>query len=88
MPISKRSLPKIKNGTVIEVVFLDHVASVGGLSYPLRCRVIGELVNQDRQALYLASWLTEENDTANLDSHTVLKSTIESVSIIRKGKKR
>lgn len=87
MSISRRSLSKIANGSVIEVVFLDHVASVGGLSLPLECRVIGELVNQDKQALYLASWLTQENDTTNLDSHTVLKSTIKSVTIIRKGKK-
>lgn len=87
MSISRRGLSKVANGSVVEVVFLDHVASVGGLSRPLECRVIGELVNQDKQAIYLASWITEESDTSNLDSHTILKSTIKSVTIIRKGKK-
>lgn len=84
MSVQRRRIPKVKAGDVLEVTFYDHVASVGGISEPICCRVIGELVNQDKQALYLASWITESSDVSNLDSHTILKSTIKSISIIRR----
>lgn len=84
MPVQRRSLPKIKKGDVIEITFLDHVATTGGVAEPILCRVIGEVIGEDKQAYYTASWLTVDNDTHNLDSHTILKSAIKS---IRKYKK-
>lgn len=77
---------RYKNGDVLEIVFLDHVSATNGIAEPLYCRVIGELVNQDKKAYYLASWLTEESDFQNMDSHTILKSTIKSIEVIRKKK--
>ncbi|NDC22525.1 MAG: hypothetical protein EBZ49_00120 [Proteobacteria bacterium] len=87
MSVSRRRLPKVKRGDLLEIVFLDHACTVGGLSSPILCRAIGELVNEDKQAYYLASWMTEENDVTNLDSHTVLKSTIKTIVKIRSKKR-
>lgn len=84
MPVSGKRLPKVKKGYLLEIVFLDHVCTTGGLVAPLQCRVIGELINEDKQAFYLASWLTDENDSQNWDSHTILKSTIKKIRIIEK----
>lgn len=84
MSLQRRRLPKVKLRDVLEITFYDHVASVGGISEPLLCRVIGELVDHDKQAYYLASWLTESSDVSDLDSHTILKSTVKSISIIRR----
>jgi len=75
-----------KRGDVLEVFFLDHVSTTNGLVSPLLCRAIGELVNEDKAAFYLASWLTEDHDHSNLDSHTILKSTIKKIKVIRKRK--
>lgn len=77
---------RYKLGDVLEIIFLDHVSSTNGIAEPIMCRVIGELVNQDKKAYYLASWLTHDNELHNMDSHTILKSTIKSVEVIRKKK--
>ena len=84
MPVQRHRLPKIKRGYLVQIVFLDHVCSTGGLVEPIECRVIGEVINEDKQAYYLASWLTEDNDVHNWDSHTILKSTIKKIRIIEK----
>jgi len=77
---------KFRIGDVLEICFLDHVSTTNGIAAPLYCRVIGELVNIDRKAFYLASWLTQDNDQHNMDCHTILKSTVKSVEVLRKKK--
>lgn len=84
MPVSRKRLPAVKKGYLVEIRFLDHVCTAGGLVAPIECRAIGEVINEDKQALYIASWLTEEGDFQNWDSHTILKSTIKKVRIIEK----
>lgn len=84
MPLQQRRFPKMKKGWLVEITFLDHVCTTGGVNPPIVCRAIGELVSEDKDAFYLASWMTEEGDSHNLDSHTVLKSTIRTVNLIRK----
>lgn len=86
MPIQRSSLPKIKRGDLVEIHFLDHVCMVGGLVAPIQCRAIGELINEDKQAFYIASWITEEHDSHNWDSHTILKSTVKKILIVRKSR--
>lgn len=86
MPVSRKRLPTVKSGDIVEIVFLDHVTMTGGLVEPIQCRVIGQIVNQDKQAYYLASWLTDENDVHNWDSHTILRSTIKKIRILEKKK--
>jgi hypothetical protein len=76
----------MKKHDVVEIHFLDHVACVGGISLPLFCRVVGEFITDDDKAIYLASWVCENNHEENVDSHTVLKSTIHSVKVIRRAK--
>lgn len=77
---------RYKIGDVLEIYFLDHVSTTNGIAEPLYCRVIGELVNQDKKAYYLASWLTQDNDHHNMDCHTILKSTVRSIERIRRKK--
>lgn len=77
---------KYKIGDVLEISFLDHVSTTNGIAEPLYCRVIGELVNQDKKAYYLASWLTQDNDQHNMDCHTILKSTVKTIERIRRNK--
>lgn len=84
MPVQRNRLPKVKRGYLLEIEFLDHVCTTGGMVAPINCRAIGELINEDKQAYYIASWLTEENEHHNLDSHTILKSTVRKLRIIRK----
>lgn len=84
MPVSRCRLPKVKLGYLLEIKFLDHVCTTGGLAQPILCRAIGELINEDKNAYYIASWLTEDSDHQNWDSHTILKSTIKKIRIIEK----
>lgn len=84
MPVSRNRLPKVKRGYLVEIEFLDHVCTTGGLVAPIQCRAIGELINEDKQAFYIASWITEDSDTHNWDSHTILKSTVKKIRIVRK----
>lgn len=77
---------KYSIGDVLEIYFLDHVSTTNGIAEPLYCRVIGELVNLDKKAYYLASWLTQDNDHHNMDCHTILKSTVKSIERLRKKK--
>ena len=76
----------MKKGDVVEVTFLDHACTVGGLSDPITCRAIGEFVHQDKNAIFIASWITEENDLHNADSHTILKAVIKNLRVLRKSK--
>lgn len=78
---------KPKPGDIVEVVFLDHVCTNGGIGSPIECRAIGEVLNVDKKALYIASWLTNlENDYENMDSHTILKTAIIKINVLRKKK--
>ena len=78
---------KVKPGDIVEVLFLDHVCTSNGISSPIKCRAIGEVLNADKKALYIASWLTEEeNDYPNMDSHTILRTAISKINILRKKK--
>jgi hypothetical protein len=96
MSLSRRTLPRLKKGWLVEITFLDHVCTTNGMAPPILCRAIGELINEDKDAFYLASWLTEESDHTNteesdhtnIDSHTVLKSTIKTIELIRKNRKK
>lgn len=87
MPVSRNRLPTLKRGDIVEIEFLDHVCITGGMAEPIRCRCIGELLNEDKKAFYIASWLTEENETHNMDSHTILKSTVDVIRVIRRKKR-
>lgn len=84
MPVQRRSLSKIKPKTIVEVTFLDHVSTVGGVSEPILCRVIGEVIATDKQSICLASWLSVDNEAHNLDSHTILISAIKSIKKLRR----
>lgn len=78
---------KVKKGDIVEVSFLDHVCTSNGVGSPIRCRAIGEVLNQDKNALYIASWLTDqENDFDNMDSHTILKTAIFKINVLKKKK--
>jgi len=74
----------LKKGNLVEITFLDHVCTTGGMVPPVVCRAIGEIINEDKDAYYLASWLTDETDYTNIDSHTVLKSTIKTVTLLHR----
>ena len=76
---------KVKAGDIVEVWFLDHVCTSNGVDPPIKCRAIGEVLNADKTALYIASWLTEEQtDFGNMDTHTILKTAIIKTNILRK----
>ena len=76
---------KVKPGYIVEVLFLDHVCTSNGVSSPIQCRAIGEVLNADKKALYIASWLTEEeSDFQNMDSHTILKTAISKINVLKK----
>lgn len=78
---------KVKTGDIVEVHFLDHVCTTGGIASPIKCRAVGEVLHTDRKAIYIASWLTEEpNDVDNMDSHTILKTAISKITVLRKKK--
>lgn len=78
---------KLKKGDLVEVHFLDHVCTTGGVASPIKCRAVGEVLHSDRKAIYLASWLTEEpNDVDNMDSHTILKTAISKIYKLKKSK--
>ena len=84
MPIQRRSFQKIKLKDLIEVTFLDHVSTVGGVSEPILCRVIGEVIAMDKQAICTASWLSMDNEAHNCDSHTILIATIKSIKKLKR----
>jgi hypothetical protein len=86
MSVSRCRIPKLKKYDVVELHFLDHVSTVNGISLPLFCRVVGEFICDDSQAIYLASWVCENAHDENIDCHTVLKSTIHSVKILRRAR--
>lgn len=76
---------KLKRGDLVEVHFLDHVCTTGGVGLPIKCRAIGEVLHTDKKAIYIASWLTEElNDVDNMDSHTILKTAISKIYKLKK----
>jgi len=78
---------RVKKGDLVEVHFLDHVCTTGGVGLPIQCRAIGEVLHSDKKAIYLASWLTEEpNDVDNMDSHTILKTAISKINKLKKVK--
>lgn len=76
---------KVKTGDLVEIEFLDHVCTTGGIASPIKCRAIGEVLHTDKKAIYIASWLTEEpNDVDNMDSHTILKNAISKINILKR----
>lgn len=76
---------KVKAGDLVEIEFLDHVCTTGGIASPIKCRAIGEVLHTDKKAIYIASWLTEEpNDVDNMDSHTILKNAISKINILKR----
>lgn len=76
---------KVKAGDLVEIEFLDHVCTTGGIASPIKCRAIGEVLHADKKAIYIASWLTEEpNDVDNMDSHTILKNAISKINILKR----
>lgn len=70
-------------GSLIRIRFLDHIASIGGIHPPALCTVFGILIGQDKEAFYVASWLTEDNTEENSDSHTIIKSTVKEIKVMR-----
>lgn len=80
-------MTKVKIGDIVEVLFLDHVCTTGGVGLPIKCRAIGEVLHTDKKAIYIASWLTEEpNDVDNMDSHTILKTAISKINVLKRKK--
>ena len=84
MSIQRRGLSKIKVGHIVEVTFLDHVSTVGGVSEPIMCRVVGQVIAKDKRAICTASWISMDNEPHNLDTHTILIAAIISIKRLKK----
>lgn len=71
---------------LVKITFLDHCSTVGGVSLPIECVAYGLLINEDNDAFYVASWISDNKIDENTDAHTILKKTVKSVKKIRKEK--
>jgi len=68
-----------KDKWLVEIRFLDHCQTTGGISSPIECRVWGLLVHEDKDAYYLAHWVSDNEIDENTDSHTILKKVVSKV---------
>lgn len=64
---------------LVEIKFLDHCQTTGGVSQPMECRVWGLLIHEDKDAYYLVHWVSNDEVDENTDSHTILKKVVSKV---------
>lgn len=62
---------------LVRIDFLDHCATVGGMSSPIECTVWGILIHEDKRAYYIAHWIAGGTIDDNTDTHTILKSAVK-----------
>lgn len=80
-----------KLGDLVEVTFLDHanyrgIAESGGY---ITARVIGQIMRITDKSYELGVWITEDVvQSENNDNYSILTSTIENISILKRGSKR
>jgi len=74
-----------KLGSIVHLTILDHVSTIGGTTPPAIANVYGLLIKEDKTSYYVASWVTEDLDETNTDSHTVLKSAVVNFRYVKTG---
>lgn len=68
---------KKANYPVCEVSFLDHNSTRGDNLATTKCRVVGWLIKEDDDALYVATWITDEDVQSNdTEVFTILKKVV------------
>lgn len=66
-------MKKIKKDLVI-ATFLDHAMTNGTDMNPVRCEVVGFLVKEDKDAIYLASWICDDKlNTTDTEIFAIVK---------------
>lgn len=71
---------------LVKITFLDHCTTIGGVSFPIQCVVYGILFSEDKDAYYVASWISDNKIDDNTDCNTILKKTVKKIEKIRKEK--
>lgn len=59
-----------------ELIFLDHCATINGTTKPMQCTVWGLIVGEDKDAYYVANWMSGGVVDENSNTNTILKKTI------------
>lgn len=59
---------------LVEVTFLDHAMVTGDQVGPISCKAVGWLIGSDKQCIYLASWIcNNEVDSSDTECFTIVK---------------
>lgn len=79
------SEPRPCRHRLVEIKFLDHCVNQGADIRPIECAVVGTIVGQCRNAWYVASWLAEGEVDANMESFSILKKVVKSITPLSRG---
>lgn len=67
-------MPRLRQGDLVIVDFLDHVSTQNGSSDPVPVQAVGWFVGETDAAYVICPWLTEGELTGmNSDTYTILK---------------
>jgi len=59
---------------LVEVTFLDHAMVSGDNLEPCYCKAIGWIVKEDKNCIYLASWVTDQDiNSSDTECYAIVK---------------
>ena len=62
------------NKKLVIVTFLDHAMTDGTDITPAKCEAVGYLIKEDKDAIYLATWICEEEiNTSDTELFAIIK---------------
>ena len=69
------------------IEFLDHSKCTGEMASPISCEVIGMVHKEDKDAYYVASWVSDKVIDVNTEQFCILKSTVKRVTLLSRRRK-
>lgn len=63
----------MKGYPIVHVTFLDHAQVSGDDMKPAKIDLFGVLVDEDKNCLYIASWVCDNGLDHNTDAYAVVK---------------
>ena len=68
---------------IIYIKFLDHGYFSGYEAKPLECEVVGMLIKEDRQAYYVATWISDGIVDENTEQYVILKACVKELKRLK-----
>ena len=72
----------MKTSKLVHLKFLDHAYFSGYEAKPLECEVFGRLYKEDKDAYYIATWISDGILDDNTEQYVILKSAVTKKKII------